>query len=137
MASTPTITETDRLRLELLIAQLRSLHGPYPGYVAELEKRIVQASTVLPAKIDPMVITLNSRFVARDNRTGKAETFKLTYRSECGGMEGSISVLTPLGASLLGARVGDAIEWRFRGGARELVIERMLYQPEAAGDYDR
>ena len=42
MESTPTITETDRLRLELLIAQLRSLHGPYPGYVAELEKRIAE-----------------------------------------------------------------------------------------------
>jgi regulator of nucleoside diphosphate kinase len=105
--------------------------------VGELERRIKHASTVLPAKIDPGVITMNSRFVARDNRTGKAETFTLVYRSECGGLDDSISVLTPLGASLLGARAGDVIEWTYNRGVRELVIEKVLYQPEAAGDYHR
>jgi regulator of nucleoside diphosphate kinase len=133
--STPIITKTDRLRLELLIAQLRSLPGPYAGHLAELEQRMRQASIVVPTKVDPEVITMNSRFVARDTHTGKTETFTLVYRSKDGGVDGSVSVFTPLGASLLGARVGDTIEWRFYHGVRELVIEKVLYQPESAGDF--
>jgi regulator of nucleoside diphosphate kinase len=129
------ITDTDRMRLKELSESLRSLRGPYTGYVGELEEQMHLASSVPATEIDPQVITMNSRFVVRDRRTGRLETFTLVYRSDCGGLDGSVSVLTPLGASLLGARVGDVIEWRFRGGVRELKIEQVLYQPEAAGDF--
>jgi hypothetical protein len=30
--------------------------------------------------------------------------------------------------------VGDAVEWRMPGGRRRLLVEEILYQPEAAGD---
>jgi regulator of nucleoside diphosphate kinase len=135
--TTPVITKTDRLRLDLVIAQLRSIPGPYAGHLGELEQRLRQARDVPSAKVGPDVITMNSRFVARDNCTGRTETFTLVYHSEDGGVDGSVSVCTPLGASLLGARVGDTIEWRFHHGVRELVIEKVLYQPESAGDYQR
>jgi regulator of nucleoside diphosphate kinase len=46
-----------------------------------------------------------------------------------------ISVLAPLGTAVLGYRLGDAFEWRMPGRVRRLKLERVLYQPEAAGDY--
>ena len=46
-----------------------------------------------------------------------------------------LSVLTPLGAALLGASVGDIVECNTPGGIRRLRIEKLLYQPEAAGDF--
>jgi regulator of nucleoside diphosphate kinase len=45
-------------------------------------------------------------------------------------------VLTGLGASLLGSRVGDVVEWDTRRGPRRLKVERILFQPEAAGEFD-
>jgi regulator of nucleoside diphosphate kinase len=133
--SKPVITETDRRRLEAMISQLRTLPAPYSGHLGDLERRLWRAQEVASTEVTPDVITMNSQFVAKDTHTGKTETFTLVYHSEDGGVDGSVSVFTPLGASLLGARVGDTIEWRFHHGVRELVIEKVLYQPESAGDW--
>jgi regulator of nucleoside diphosphate kinase len=48
---------------------------------------------------------------------------------------GKISILAPLGTALLGYRVGDIIKWRRPQGDRQLKIEEIVYQPEAAGDF--
>jgi hypothetical protein len=48
----------------------------------------------------------------------------------------NVSVLTSLGAALLGARVGDVVEWQTRRGLRRLRIKRILFQPESAGAFD-
>ncbi|HOG24153.1 MAG TPA: GreA/GreB family elongation factor, partial [Candidatus Omnitrophota bacterium] len=47
-----------------------------------------------------------------------------------------ISILAPIGMALLGYRVGDIVEWKVPAGTRRLKIEEVLYQPEAAGEYD-
>ena len=41
----------------------------------------------------------------------------------------NVSILTPIGLSLLGRRVGDTVEGRVK-------IQELMYQPEAAGDFD-
>ena len=45
-----------------------------------------------------------------------------------------LSILAPIGAALLGYRVGDVIEWPVPSGTKSLRIEEIIYQPEAAGD---
>jgi regulator of nucleoside diphosphate kinase len=59
----------------------------------------------------------------------------VVFPSEADSEQGKISVLAPVGTALLGYRVGDTVEWVVPGGLRRLKIERILYQPEAAGDY--
>ena len=47
-----------------------------------------------------------------------------------------LSVMAPVGAALLGLRVGDSIHWELPGGvATHLEVLELEYQPEAAGDY--
>lgn len=48
--------------------------------------------------------------------------------------EGKISVVAPIGAAMIGYRVGDEIEWEVPAGQRHFRVEAVLYQPEAAGD---
>jgi len=38
---------------------------------------------------------------------------------------------------LIGYRVGDVITWNVPGGMRMLRVEKIIYQPEAAGDFER
>ncbi len=46
-----------------------------------------------------------------------------------------LSVMAPVGAALLGLRVGDSIHWELPGGvATHLEVLELEYQPEAAGD---
>ena len=78
---------------------------------------------------------MNSRVRLRDLRTGEDETYTLVYPEEADIDEGRLSVLAPLGTALLGSRNGQTIVVNAPGGRRRLKVERILYQPEAAGDY--
>ena len=52
--------------------------------------------------------------------------------------QGRISVLSPVGTSLLGLEEGETAEWLTPDGRRHaLRLVRILYQPEASGDYLR
>jgi len=78
---------------------------------------------------------MNSRVRLRDLRTGECETHTLVYPEAADLELGKLSVLAPLGTALLGSRTGEVIEFDTPGGVRRLKVERVLYQPEAAGDY--
>lgn len=47
-----------------------------------------------------------------------------------------VSVISPVGAALLGSRVGDVIEWKAPTGIHQGEVLALLYQPEASGDPD-
>ena len=132
----PLLTEPDCRRLDDMARSLRERRGPHGRYAGELEHRMRGAQVVAAARVGADVVTMNSRVRLRDVATGMRETFRLVYRCDSGGLDETLSVLTPLGSALLGARVGDVVEWSFRRGVRRLEVERVLYQPEAAGDFD-
>jgi len=43
--------------------------------------------------------------------------------------------MSPIGAAILGYAAGDTIERTVPDGVRKILIEAVLYQPEAAGHY--
>jgi regulator of nucleoside diphosphate kinase len=60
----------------------------------------------------------------------------LCYPGDAEPSEGFISVLSPLGTSLLGLRVGDVARWSTPAGTeRQARVLEVLFQPEATGDY--
>ena len=59
-------------------------------------------------------------------------TYLLVTPAQASAPAGTISVLSPVGAALLGRRQGDTIECRVPGSPRLLKVEQVLYQPEAA-----
>jgi regulator of nucleoside diphosphate kinase len=83
------------------------------------------------------VITMNSRAEMRDFETGETIAFTLVFPSEANIDEEKISVLAPIGAGMLGYRVGDEFEWKVPDGLRRMKVTNVEYQPEAAGDFDR
>jgi regulator of nucleoside diphosphate kinase len=71
----------------------------------------------------------------RDRKVDEPETYTLVFPDDADIDAGRLSVLTPLGAALLGSRDGQTIEFDAPGGRRRLKVERVLYQPEAAGHF--
>jgi regulator of nucleoside diphosphate kinase len=130
------VTATDRTRLQDMMRALRTVGDPYRSHIRELANELRQAEVVAATAIGPDVITMNSCVRARDMESRVAQTFTLVYHDESGMFDSRLSVLTPLGIRALGARVGDVVEWPVRRGVRRLKIDEMLYQPEAAGDFD-
>jgi regulator of nucleoside diphosphate kinase len=130
------ITELDRQRLIDLIVNAQS--GEYRGsiYLEKLRGELDRAQIVTPQEVPGDVITMNSKVVLTDLDSGEEETYTLVYPEHANPAEGKISILAPIGTAMLGYRVGDIFEWEVPAGRRRLRIEKLLYQPEAAGDYD-
>ncbi len=131
------ITELDRQRLEKLIELAGELSRRANHlYLARLEEELERAETVAPERVPADVITMRSRVRLRDLDTGGEMVYTLVFPSEAKFDEGKISVLAPIGTAMLGYRVGSRIEWQVPSGLRRLKVEEILYQPEAAGDYN-
>jgi regulator of nucleoside diphosphate kinase len=130
------ITEQDRKRLIDLILDAQS--GEYRGsiYLDQLRGELHRAQIVTTQDIPADTITMNSKVALLDLDTQEEEIYTLVYPENADSAEGKISVLAPIGTAMLGYRVGDVFEWDVPAGKRRLKVDRILYQPESAGDYD-
>jgi regulator of nucleoside diphosphate kinase len=129
------MTAEDRQRLEKMLEQPTATHDRED--VRELIVEISRATVVPAAQIPADVITMNSRARLLDRDQGEIFDYTLVYPADADFGQSKISVLAPIGAAMLGYRVGDEIEWPVPAGVRRLRVEEVLYQPEAAGDFTR
>ncbi|HSV27617.1 MAG TPA: nucleoside diphosphate kinase regulator, partial [Sedimentisphaerales bacterium] len=97
----------------------------------ELKRAKVVPSTKIPSN----VVTMNSKVLLRDMNTLETTEYTLVFPKDANIEAGAISVLAPIGTAILGYREGDSVEWAVPAGVRRIQIEKVLYQPEAAGDY--
>lgn len=131
------LTELDAARLERsLIEQMK--RSPEAGQgTTELEDLLDSAAVVPPDSIDPEVVTMNSTVVLEEQPSARRTTVTLVYPRDADLERSRISVLSPVGRALIGARVGDVLTISVQGNPpRELLVAEMQYQPEAAGRFD-
>jgi regulator of nucleoside diphosphate kinase len=127
------ITEPDVERLALLHRFVRT---PAEGeHLRQLEEIVTEAEVLEPERIPPDVVTMKSRVLVRDLQTGETAEYTLVFPSGVDARRRCISVLGALGSKLLGRRVGDVFEYVSSAGRERCRLEKMLYQPEAAGDF--
>jgi regulator of nucleoside diphosphate kinase len=126
------LTRLDVQRLERLID---SQDENSPG-VKALQAELDRAEQVVGHDEVPAgLVTMNSRVHCREESSGKDYHLKLVYPQDAG-VEGTVSVLAPIGSALLGLQVGQHIDWPAPGGKTlKLTLLAVEYQPEAAGEY--
>ena len=126
------LTRLDVQRLENLID---SQDDSTPGIQA-LQAELDRAEQVVGHEEVPEgVVTMNSRVHCREESSGKDYHLTLVYPKDAG-VEGTVSVLVPMGSALLGLQVGQHIDWPAPGGKTlKLTLLAVEYQPEAAGEY--
>jgi len=129
------ITKFDMDRLLKLIEGLRLTPKPVKIDLDLLEKELYSGKLVEPADVPKDVITMNSRVEVSDTESGERTTYTLVFPSAANIEENKLSILAPLGMALIGYRKGDVIEWTVPSGIKKLKVEKIVYQPEAAGDY--
>lgn len=100
-----------------------------------LEEELDNAHTVQSRMIPDDIVTMRSKVRVTDLQSKETLDLSVVFPSEADSAQGKVSILAPLGTALLGCRAGDTVEWRVPCGWRRLKVERILYQPEAAGDY--
>jgi len=131
------ITSHDRERLEDLLAEVSVSdprdQGDFSALRDELKRAVIVDSKTVPSDL----ITMNSRADLLDLESGETLTLTLVFPAAADVENGKISVLAPIGAGMLGYRVGDEFRWNVPSGVRRMRVTRVEYQPEAAGHFDR
>ena len=128
------ITKTDLARLTRLIDDaLYEATEPDRAFRV-LQAELARATVVAPEELPQDVVSMRSRaLIALD---GEEEEVSLVYPDEANWANGKLSILSPVGTALIGYRAGDAVDWRTPDGLKCIEIKKVLYQPEAAGDYE-
>ena len=87
--------------------------------VCEYLREELDRAHVLPAeKLRPDIVSLGSQVEFRDEQTGKSQEVILVYPLHADIARRRVSVLTPVGAALLGLSVNQTISFRARTGER-------------------
>jgi regulator of nucleoside diphosphate kinase len=103
-----------------------------PRAAAFLAREVERANVVSSSQMLPGVVTMGSEVEYRDNTTGQIRRVTLVYPHEANLAEGRISVLTPIGAALIGLSVSQSIEWDTPlGERRSLTVLRVGDKPAA------
>lgn len=130
------ITAFDLERLRRLLLNAQATEYRESEYLEKLKLELDRAMIVTPQEIPPTVVTMNSTIELVDMDTKETETYTLVFPDDADISKGKISILAPIGTAMLGYEIGDVFEWEVPAGKRRLRVERILYQPEASGDFD-
>ena len=79
------------------------------------------------------VVTMNSKALLQVD--DEELEVALVYPEDADDSAGKLSVCSGLGTAILGFKEGDAFNWRIPHRTCHIRIEKVLYQPEAAGDF--
>ena len=121
------LTMEDRERLERLANA--SMHR-YPDTADYLAHEIERARIVDDASED--LVTMGSSVEFRDDVTGQVRRVVLVYPDKADVTAGRISVLTPVGAALIGLSENQSIDWETPARERRSLTVLSVQQPVAA-----
>ena len=124
-----TLTDLDFARLSKL------LNHQLPSSLADL---LASAEVTSSRAIDHDVVTMYSRVELVDVDTRRRQVLTVCYPSDAEPSAGFISVLSPVGNSLLGLEVGDiAKEHTPDGEDCAAEVTAILFRSEATGDHKK
>lgn len=130
------MTESDMKRLEKLLELLEEEDNVRDqDHLVQLGDELRRAKVVPSKSIHPDVVTMNSKIRVKDLNSGNETIYHLVFPGDADAKNNRISILAPIGTALIGFRAGDIVEWEVPAGLRQLKIEEIIYQPEAAGDF--
>ncbi|MDP3413546.1 MAG: GreA/GreB family elongation factor [Polaromonas sp.] len=126
------LTELDHIR----ITKLHQRPGPSPDTLDQVEDLIHSAELVSSYEVPANVVTMYSQVLIADGQTGQQRKLTVCYPHDADTEAGFVSVLSPVGAGLLGLKKGRLARWKTPDGATATAkIVDILFQPEESGDY--
>ena len=101
-------------RLEALAAV--AMRGPAAELGDRLMREVARATVLPSAEMPSDVVSIGSEVRFRDETTGREQTVTVVLPENADIARGRVSVLTPIGAALIGLAAGASIGWETREG---------------------
>ena len=125
------ITTEDHERLVRAVERASDSWLSYTPHLDLFRRELRRARKVAPSDVPGDVITMDTWFVLSHPRDSGSIVCTLVYPEQETMRRSMVSVLSPMGMSLLGARVGEEVCWMSSDGPELATVLRLIYQPEA------
>lgn len=129
------INRLDYARIKKCINDAKQFKSISSIEAEKLMKELDTAQIVEPEAIPSNVVTMNSIVKLSFLNNNKQVQFQIVYPDQANLKENKISIFSPIATALIGYKVADEIEWIVPAGLTNIRIDKIIYQPEAAGDY--
>lgn len=130
------VNRLDYARIKKCISDARQFKSISDTEAGKLLKELDSAKIVEPEAVPSNVVTMNSIVKLSFLNNNKQVQFQIVYPNQANLKENKISIFSPIATALIGYKVSDEIEWIVPAGLTKLRIDEIIYQPEAAGDFD-
>ena len=130
------INKLDYTRIKQCISDAKQMKSISSTEAEKLLNELRSATVVEPESVPSNVVTMNSIVKLSFLNNDKQVQFQIVYPQQANVKENKISIFSPIATALIGYQVKDEIEWIVPAGLTRIRIDEILYQPEAAGDYD-
>lgn len=104
----------------------------FPEVCEMLLEEIGRASIHSAAKFPSDAISMGSIVTYHDDGSNTDRTVSIVYPADANIDQGRISILTPIGAGLIGLREGQVIDWPDREGHKRSLTITSVEQPVRA-----
>lgn len=128
------VTITDYNRLMDVVGPVEG-RREVPLHIRQLLKVLQEAELVDQHAIKKDIVTMNSRTLLKSLSNGRQAELTLTYPSDANPINSRISILSHIGVSLLGSKEGEIVTWQTPAGWGQFCVEEVVYQPEAAKEF--
>lgn len=128
------ITNIDRDRIKNILEKMSKNSQAPDKSVDKLEGELSRAVVVDSQQVPRDVITMNSKALLQLN--DENIEVSLVYPDDADLSAMKLSIFSPIGTAILGYKEGNTVDWEVPSGTSKIHIKKILYQPEAAGDYD-
>ena len=130
------INSLDYSRIKKCISDAKQFKSINEAEAAKLMSELNSAKIVKPESIPSDVVTINSIVKLSFLNNNKQVQFQIVYPENANLKENKISIFSPIATALIGYKITDEIEWIVPAGLTKMRIDDIIYQPEAAGDYN-
>jgi regulator of nucleoside diphosphate kinase len=120
-----TLSERDRILLLDAIERARNSWRTCAPYLHVLRERVLTARVVPQEELSDDCVMMGDRARLLHARPAYRETVRLVFPHAHVPGEGTVSVISPLGAELLGAQAGQTVQWFTDDGPRQLIVEEV------------
>lgn len=114
---------------DILTSIALSASGPVQQTGELLLEEIARASTFEADQISADVVTMHSMVEFEDAASGARRAVQLVYPAVADISAGRISIMTPIGAGLIGLSAGHVIDWPDREGRKRPLTILKVIQP--------
>jgi regulator of nucleoside diphosphate kinase len=123
------LLESDAARLRAVLDDAKT--AARRDCVETLEETIEAAEIVQSSVLPPNVVRMNSEVYVTDLESGEDSVYTLVFPQHADMERHYVSVLAPIGAALLGSRVGQVITPITPAGRRRLRVGAIVREHDA------